>query len=293
MAGEYYDNDFEWESVVEEGQAALALQRHQYYCKNNGDNDNSNGSRSTPPTEPHPEVEFYKQDGWEKFHQHHSTARFFKEKRYIPLAFPVLQQSSDDRPLHVAEIGCGCGSALLPVLKANPNVRATACDVSDTAVALCRQAAQQAGIEAHRLHLFSYDASSSSTLQPPLLNLNADCMLMIFTLSALWPADMPAMLQHAYDALRPGGLLLFRDYGMYDIAQCRFSGDQVVDVDAMVYVRQDGTLASFFTIERIEALAKDVGFTETVECVYARTKLKNNKNGKEMKRVFVNAVFRK
>ena len=35
--------------------------------------------------------------------------------RYLLLEFPVL--TTQDPPQHVVELGCGCGSALLPILK--------------------------------------------------------------------------------------------------------------------------------------------------------------------------------
>ncbi len=37
------------------------------------------------------------------------------ESRYLLLEFPVL--TVQDAPQHVVELGCGCGSALLPILK--------------------------------------------------------------------------------------------------------------------------------------------------------------------------------
>jgi hypothetical protein len=62
----------------------------------------------------------YEGDRWEQFYQAHPTARFFKERRYLLLEFPELLRME-----HVAEIGCGCGSSILPVLKANPASRTT------------------------------------------------------------------------------------------------------------------------------------------------------------------------
>lgn len=122
------------------------------------------------------------------------------------------------------------------MLQANPTCRVTGCDVSPTALQLFRRAAEQAGVDASRIHTFVLDASSSGASQgsgdgssstgnaageesnasscdsggSPLARLRADSLLLVFTLSALATADQPAVLAHAYAALRPGGLLLFR-----------------------------------------------------------------------------------
>lgn len=302
LAGEYHSHDFPWESCIPEGKAAIECQVKEHRdciaCMKD-DRTSSSGARNHVIAD---------QGEWEAFHQRHSAARFFKEKRYIPLEFPVLVER---KPLHVAEIGCGCGSALLPVLKANKESRATACDLSPAAIELFKVAAEKEGISSERINAFAYDASSESRIAEddtlsvpqamqrmkvdvsgPLAGLEADALLMIFTLSAVLPKDMPTMLRNAASALRVGGLLLFRDYGLYDMAQQRFKGSQLIDPDALVYRRQDGTLAHFFALEEIEALAEEASF-DVVECDYTTTLLRNRKDTSTMKRVFVHAVLRK
>ena len=44
---------------------------------------------------------------------------------------------------------------------------------------------------------------------------------MIFVLSAIHPDKMLRALQHVHRCLRPGGRILFRDYGVYDMAQVK------------------------------------------------------------------------
>lgn len=52
---------------------------------------------------------------WERFHKAHSSAKFFKERRYLPLAFPDLV---DGQPkLHIVELGAGAGAAVMPILR--------------------------------------------------------------------------------------------------------------------------------------------------------------------------------
>ena len=70
------------------------------------------------------------------------------------MEFPCLMQPNQ----HIFEIGCGCGSSLLPILKANPTSRVTATDLSPTAVRLFCEAAEIAGIDKTRYEAFALDA---------------------------------------------------------------------------------------------------------------------------------------
>lgn len=79
--------------------------------------------------------------------------------RYLLLEFPCLTISHP--PQHFLEIGCGCGSSLLPVLKANPACTVTGTDLSPTAVHMFKQAAAKAGIAADRVTAFAVDSAQS------------------------------------------------------------------------------------------------------------------------------------
>ena len=79
------------------------------------------------------------------------------DRRYLPLEFPAL--TILDPPQHFIEVGCGCGSSLLPILKANPGCRVTGTDISPTAVQLFATAAAKAGISVDRIRAFSLDST--------------------------------------------------------------------------------------------------------------------------------------
>ncbi len=56
------------------------------------------------------------------------------------------------------------------------------------------------------------------------------------------------LLLHDLKVLKPGGLLLFRDYGLYDMTQLRFISKRDRRVGENYYQRADGTRAFFFSL---------------------------------------------
>ena len=59
----------------------------------------------------------------------------------------------------------------------------------------------------------------------------------------------------------PGGILLFRDYALYDMTMIRFGpGSKIAD---RFYTRQDGTRTFFFTPEDTADLGANAGFSLT------------------------------
>lgn len=199
-AGEYHSKDFAWNEVVEDGLAAIRRQEEERRAA---------ATSAAAPSIPNQTVQ------WESFHRKQGkSAKFFKERRYLMLEFPILQDSG--RPLHVVEIGCGCGSNVLPLLRDNSNAHVTAFDIAPAAVEHVQWALQELQIDTHRCSVFDFDplaADADVERAAALKALGADVAMLIFTLSALPSESMPCLLDAAYSYLRPGGCLLFRDYG--------------------------------------------------------------------------------
>eukprot|EP01025_Chloroclados_australasicus_P067407 TRINITY_DN93219_c0_g1_i1.p1 TRINITY_DN93219_c0_g1~~TRINITY_DN93219_c0_g1_i1.p1 ORF type:complete len:118 (-),score=12.32 TRINITY_DN93219_c0_g1_i1:229-546(-) len=101
---------------------------------------------------------------------------------------------------------------------------------------------------------------------------------------------MARMLTLMFNALRPGGLLLVRDYGLYDMTSLRFPPSQ--RLQDRLYFRKDGTLAYFFDRDDLAERCAQAGFN-VEDVTFARVLRLNRKNGKSLRRVFVQGRFRK
>lgn len=222
---------------------------------------------------------------WESFYASHSTARFFKARRYLLLQFPYLLSAKSS--IHVCEIGCGYGSSIIPILKHVPSCTSTVCDVSPTSIAQLHSIASDLGIVGQRLRACVADATDPAAAAE-FSSWHADALLLIFTLSAILPERMTNALKNAYHALKPGGRLLFRDHGLYDMVQLRIPPEQMIGEN--VYRRADGTVSVFFSQETLCSLMQSAGFICS-ECEYICVINKNRKDDKELKRVFLHGVF--
>jgi methyltransferase-like protein 6 len=68
---------------------------------------------------------------------------------------------------------------------------------------------------------------------------SVDICTLIFVLSAIHPEKFDTALKNIHSVMKCGGSILFRDYGLYDMAQLRFKpGHKIAE---KLYMRQDGT----------------------------------------------------
>jgi len=90
--------------------------------------------------------------------------------------------------------------------------------------------------------------------------------------------------------LRPGGSILFRDYGMYDLAQLRFKGTSLLRDN--YYVRADGTTSYFFTKDCLDDLFSSAGLSK-VELREDNRMLVNRRKSLKMCRRWIQARYSK
>ncbi len=77
-ANEYYNADFEFDAHAAAAEAHVAATTAQWELHTRSNDEAVSAQRP---------VEY---NAWETFHAQHDTARFFKQRRYITLAFPQL-----------------------------------------------------------------------------------------------------------------------------------------------------------------------------------------------------------
>eukprot|EP00249_Psilotum_nudum_P011386 c23142_g1_i1 orf=30-1268(+) len=384
-AAAYFSQDFEWESLRDE------VQRSGFMEGWESETGVEWTQRST-------------REEWIKFHNSHVKGCFFKERRYLVKEFPELLAL--DKKLKVLEVGCGSGSSVLPVLRANVNALVYACDCSIAALEraqgfvnavdppnvgmhrffpfycdiciqvlpswlcceVCRDSfkgtsnmracsiwndnegsasvfsscskAPEGAMETGKIgvrvtqsnhcahviagndigkcrsygHCFKEDLGSSIDFSERLEGKESSCIpveyeestgvlpkssfcvggvnivMMVFTLSSIPPERMHHVIKECYAVLEPGGLLLFRDYGLYDMTMLRFPVAQ--RIGKFLFQRNDGTLSYYFSPEVLRDMFTNEGFLEE-EIQLCCVNLMNRKKCLPMKRVWIHAKFSK
>ncbi|KAI0091609.1 methyltransferase [Irpex rosettiformis] len=185
---------------------------------------------------------------WDNFYKMNAS-NFFKTRKWLHLEFPELVAAAKPEagPLTIAEIGCGTGSAVFPLLSANenPNLALRAYDYSNHAIKLVQTNPLYLEPPVGSINAAVWDLSSND-LPPEMEPGSVDIITMIFVLSALHPHEWAQAIANVHRLLKPGGLVLFRDYGRYDLTQLRFKSGRLLDEN--FYIRGDKTRVYFFEL---------------------------------------------
>ncbi|KAF8933738.1 S-adenosyl-L-methionine-dependent methyltransferase [Dissophora ornata] len=225
---------------------------------------------------------------WNKFYAKNEN-KFFKDRHWLRIEFPELFEmiEADAGEKNVMEIGCGAGNTMFPMLieSKNPKLFVYACDFSSTAVDVVKNNVEY---DPKRGKAFVWDLAGDD-IPPEVEPESMDVLVLIFVLSALHPDRWEQAMNNLYKLLKPGGLIVFRDYGRYDMAQLRFKKNRLLSDN--FYVRGDGTRVYFFDSDEIVKL---FGSKFTIEQNAVDRRLIVNRLRKvKMYRVWLQGKFRK
>ncbi|XP_064476667.1 tRNA N(3)-methylcytidine methyltransferase METTL2-like [Ornithodoros turicata] len=242
---------------------------------------------------------------WDKFYGIHSN-RFFKDRHWLFVEFPELLPENapptvtenDSLPaatfpgstsrFRVLEVGCGVGNTVFPILEINkdPGLFLYCCDFSETAVSVLKEHKEY---DPQRCLAFVCDVTRENW-DAPFPNESLDIIILIFVLSAVSPDKMQGVINRAAQYLKPGGCIIFRDYGRFDMAQLRFKRGRCLSDN--FYVRGDGTRCYFFTQDELKEMFEKAGLYEELNHLDRRLQVNRGKL-LQMYRVWVQARYRK
>lgn len=232
-------------------------------------------------------LELDAQKNWDLFYKRNST-NFFKDRHWTTREFQELKacREFETQKLVMLEAGCGVGNCIFPLLEEDLNIFIYACDFSPRAVEFVKQNSLYCP---ERCLAFQCDLTKDDLLAN-IPEKSLDVATLIFVLSAIHPDKMQQALENIYKILKPGGIVLFRDYGLYDHAMLRFKSGSKLGEN--FYVRQDGTRSFFFSREHLASLFHQAGF-QTLVNEYVLRETVNKKEGLCVPRVFLQSKFRK
>ncbi|XP_017049907.1 tRNA N(3)-methylcytidine methyltransferase METTL6 [Drosophila ficusphila] len=235
------------------------------------------------------------QRNWDIFYKRNET-RFFKDRHWTTREFQeLLDQEASEEKRTLFEVGCGVGNLVFPLLEeqtseegcfTNKRFYFYACDFSPRAVDFVRS---NPLYDSNQITAFQCDITTQQ-VHEHISSGSLDVCTLVFVLSAIHPQKFKDVVQNLWKLLKPGGLVLFRDYGLYDMAQLRFKpGNKIAE---KLYVRQDGTRSYFFSEEEVSKLFKENGF-EIITNAYVHRRTLNLKEGVDVPRIFLQGKFRK
>lgn len=192
-------------------------------------------------------------DQWDVFYAQNEN-KFFKDRKWLLKEFPELE--AKDTPIRVLEVGCGVGNTTFPLMEMNngENLFLYSCDYSHVAVNVLKSDPKY---EESKMKAFVWDITVTNDTVP---EGSLDYVVCIYVLSAIHPSKVATAIGNIVRLLKPGGQLLLKDYGRYDLTQLRFKKDRFIEEN--FYCRGDGTLVYFFTLEEVEKLMDDANMSK-------------------------------
>lgn len=222
---------------------------------------------------------------WDLFYKRNET-RFFKDRHWTTREFQELLNEGSSVTRTLFEIGCGVGNFIFPLIEEKLNFSIIACDLSPRAIDMVKSNPQY---NSELMKAFQCDITTDDVfleVKPD----TVDIITLIFVLSAIHPDKFVSTLKRMLTLLKPGGMILFRDYGLYDMAQLRFKAGHKISNN--FYMRQDGTRSYYFSLEFVEEIFKEAGFNVVVNA-YVHRRTINKKENIDVPRIFVQTKAQK
>ncbi|KAL0481284.1 methyltransferase-like protein [Acrasis kona] len=219
---------------------------------------------------------------WDAFYKKNGD-KFFKNRHWITREFPELRDSDPKLEKRLMEVGC-----VFPLLEtSHPNLRVIAFDLSPHAVEIIKSHHIYA---TNQINAFAYDITNPEDLDVPGVSPGSmDFITLIFVLSAIPPSKIESAMRKVIRALKPGGVIFFRDYARGDLAQKQMSErDGYKTIQDNLYMRGDFTMTYYFSKEEVINM---MGPLTCIECGHHEKQVINHKEDKNMNRVFVQGRF--
>ncbi|WKX93314.1 hypothetical protein Q1695_010955 [Nippostrongylus brasiliensis] len=215
---------------------------------------------------------------WDAFYSQHSN-NFFKDRRWLLKEFPELDMNnySEGTSIRVLEVGCGVGNTSFPLLEWDEHQRMFlySCDYSDIAVNVLKENEKY---DSSRMCGFVWDITEDAPEDAPQKE-SLDFVVCIYVLSAIHPSKARQAVKNLVALLKPGGMLLLKDYGRFDLTQLRFKKDRYIEEN--LYCRGDGTLVYFFSKEELDELLRSEGLIPKANFVDKRLIVNRAKQNKK------------
>lgn len=223
---------------------------------------------------------------WDLFYKRNED-RFFKDRHWTTREFEELLGESDNKERKcLLEVGCGVGNLIFPLVEEKRNFFVHACDFSPRAVGLVQS---NELYDANFMHAFECDITTNQIYENIERN-SVDIVTLIFVLSAIHPQKFQTVVNNICEILKPNGIILFRDYGLHDMAQLRFKPGHKISEN--FYMRQDGTRSYYFSTRELEKIFMENGFN-VITNNYVQRRTINKKEKIDVPRIFVQAKFQK
>ncbi|XP_062861541.1 mRNA N(3)-methylcytidine methyltransferase METTL8 [Trichomycterus rosablanca] len=217
-----------------------------------------------------------------KYHQQHPDYNSTVEPHHAA-AFPGQHTS-----FRILEVGCGAGNSVFPIINTIRSIDAFlyCFDFSSQAIKLVKD---HPDYDPAVCHAFVHDVCDDVS-QFPFPHESLDVILVVFVLSSIHPDRMQGVLNKLAGYLKHGGIMLFRDYGRYDLAQLRFKKGQCLSEN--FYTRQDGTCVYFFIKDEVHRLFTNAGLEEVQNLEDRRLQVNRGKKI-VMHRVWMQSKYQK